>query len=166
MRVKLGINKPHLHHNREAKIETTNSQDLANPWQWPTRVNEEICKSAPREPWSKQATVRWVVLQYGIFASVVPWTYYHRGSSENTCSYESSWWTDGVDTKFVYPSLSWDPPACQPAQHACAHAQKKYATHTYTHARTHTQCPSFLVCLLLLRPSFTLRHKDNSLNFF
>lgn len=55
------------------------------------------------------------------FACVVPWTYYHCGSSENMCSYEWSWWTDGVDAKVVYPSLSLDPPAsnaCLPHAHA------------------------------------------------
>ena len=50
----LCINKAHLYHNR-SKNRNSNSQDRANSWQWSTRVNKEWCKSAPREPWSKQA---------------------------------------------------------------------------------------------------------------
>lgn len=119
-----------------------NSQDQTNPWQWPTRVNKELCKSAPREPWSKQVTVQCVVLQYGIFAAVVPWTYYHCGSSENTCSYESSWWTDGVDRKFVYPSLSWDPPACQPVMLAClCTCRQKIQAYMQTQCALSSLCP-------------------------
>lgn len=82
------------------------------------------------------------------FASAVPWSII-TAAPWRECSYEKSWWTDGRDMKFVYPSLSWDPSACQPATHAGAHARQ---VRTHTHTRQHSALSSSPP------PHFLLRH--------
>lgn len=112
--------KPYEHQNIQAKIATT----LAYPTKLKkinyANLDPESCKV------NKQVFNE---LFYNIvfFAPAVPWSII-TAAPRRECSYERSWWTDGRDMKFVYPSLSWDPSACQPATHAGAHARQ---------ARTH-----------------------------